>query len=77
MAQENAFREYQEYLERNHAMFILIGGMLAAVAIFFMLFIEEGGLETGIILVCRRSAAVHCFPDYTGDPTETSARGTA
>ncbi len=50
MAQESAYREFAEYKERNQALFILIGGMLAAVAIFFLLFIEEGGLETGIIL---------------------------
>lgn len=50
MAQESAYREFAEYKERNQALFILIGGMLAAVAIFFLLFIEEGGLETGLIL---------------------------
>jgi hypothetical protein len=50
-ARQSALREYAEYQDRNHAMFILIGGMLGAVAIFFVLFIEEGGLETGGILI--------------------------
>jgi hypothetical protein len=50
MAHESAYQEYADYQARNKALFFLIGGMLAAVAIFFILFIEEGGLETGIIL---------------------------
>jgi hypothetical protein len=50
-ARQNALREYAEYQDQNRALFILIGGMLAAVAVFFMLFIEEGGLETGAVLI--------------------------
>jgi hypothetical protein len=50
IAQESAYREFADYQARNKALFFLIGGMLAVVAIFFILFIEEGGLETGIIL---------------------------
>jgi hypothetical protein len=44
-------REYQDYRERNHVMFILIGGMLVLVALFFLIFVSEGGLETGIFLL--------------------------
>ena len=51
MAQESAHREYGEYLERNRAMFILIGGMLAGYAMIFIIFVEEGGLITGIFLL--------------------------
>ncbi len=50
-ARQNALREYSDYQDQNRALFILIGGMLGAVAVFFMLFIEEGGLETGVILI--------------------------
>lgn len=49
-ARQNALREYSDYQDQNRALFILIGGMLGAVAVFFMLFIEEGGLETGGVL---------------------------
>lgn len=44
-------REYQDFRERNRAMFIVIGGMLAVVALFFIVFVEDGGLETGLILL--------------------------
>ncbi len=50
-ARQNALREYSDYQDQNRALFILIGGMLGAVAVFFMLFIEEGGLETGVFLI--------------------------
>lgn len=49
--QETIEREYQEFRERNHAMFIVIGGMLGFVALFFILFMGEGGLETGLVLL--------------------------
>jgi hypothetical protein len=51
IARQSALREYAEYQKRNHALFILVGGMLGAVAIFFIIFIEEGGLETGVFLI--------------------------
>ncbi len=51
MAQESAHREYGEYLERNRAMFILIGGMLVVTALIFIIFVEEGGLITGVFLL--------------------------
>jgi hypothetical protein len=51
MVQETIEREYQEFRGRNHAMFIVIGGMLGLVALFFILFMGEGGLETGLVLL--------------------------
>lgn len=51
MARVSAEREYREYQERNRAMFIIIGGMLVVVALFFLIFVEEGGPETGLILL--------------------------
>jgi hypothetical protein len=51
MARASVEREYQEFKERNHAMFIIIGGMLAVVALFFLIFVQEGGLETAVILL--------------------------
>lgn len=51
MMQETREREYQEFRGRNYAMFILIGGMLGVVALFFILFMGEGGLETGLVLL--------------------------
>ena len=50
-ARQSALREYADYKERNHALFILIGGMSGVVALFFVLFIEEGGWETGGFLI--------------------------
>lgn len=51
MARASVEREYQEFLERNRAMFIIIGGMLIIVALFFLIVVEEGGLETGGFLI--------------------------
>ena len=51
MARESAQREYKEFLERNHAMFILIGGMLGVAALFLIIFVEDGGLITGVFLL--------------------------
>lgn len=51
MARASVEREYQEFQARNRAMFIIIGGMLAAVALFFLLFVGEGGPETGLFLL--------------------------
>lgn len=51
MAKESATREYTEYLERNRAMFLLIGGMLAVTALIFIIFVEDGGIVTGGFLL--------------------------
>ena len=51
MVRDNAQREYQEFLERNRAMFILIGGMLVVVSLVFIIFVEDGGLITGTFLL--------------------------
>jgi hypothetical protein len=50
-ARASVEREYGEYRERNKAMFIIIGGMLVLVAFFFMIFVGDGGLETGLFLI--------------------------
>ena len=51
MAKKSVDREYRDYQERNRAMFIVIGGMLVLVSLFFMIFMGEGGLQTGIVLL--------------------------
>ena len=51
MAKKSVEREYRDYQERNRAMFIIIGGMLVFVSLFFMIFMGEGGLQTGIVLL--------------------------
>lgn len=51
MARASAEREYGEFQERNRIMFFVIGGMLGAVALFFIFFIGDGGIETGIVLL--------------------------
>lgn len=50
-AEESARREYADYLERNRAMFIIIGGMLVIAALIMILFAGEDGLVTGIFLL--------------------------
>jgi hypothetical protein len=51
VARESVEREYREFRERNRAMFVVIGGMLIVVALFFLVFVEEGGAETALILL--------------------------
>jgi hypothetical protein len=51
MAQKSAYREHKEYIERNRAMLILIGGMLVVTALIFIIFVKEGGLITGVFLL--------------------------
>jgi hypothetical protein len=51
IARENAEREYHDFQERNRAMFVLIGGMLVVAALFFLIFVEDGGVETALILL--------------------------
>ena len=47
----NVEREFQDYQERNRAMFFVIGGMLVVVALFFLVFVGDGGPEVGIFLL--------------------------
>jgi len=49
-AERGREREFQEYKERNRALFLVIGGMLGAVALFFLVFVEDGGVETAAVL---------------------------
>ncbi len=51
MAKKSVEREYRNYQERNRAMFIIISGMFVLVSLFFMIFMGEGGLQTGIFLL--------------------------
>ena len=51
MARASVEREFREFQARNRAMFIIIGGMLAVVALVFLLFVGEGGPETGLFLL--------------------------
>lgn len=51
IARASVEREYREFQGRNRAMFIIIGGMLVAVALFFLIFVEDGGAETAFILL--------------------------
>jgi len=49
-ARRSAEREYHDYRERNSALFIIVGGMLGLVAVIFCIFVEDGGVETALIL---------------------------
>ncbi len=51
MMQESIEREYQEFQARNHVMFLVIGGMLGLVALFFLIFVSDGGFETALVLL--------------------------
>lgn len=51
MAQKSAEMEFQDYQERNRAMFIVIGGMLVLVSLFFLFFAGEDGHITAIFLL--------------------------
>ncbi|PKL69534.1 MAG: hypothetical protein CVV30_08245 [Methanomicrobiales archaeon HGW-Methanomicrobiales-1] len=51
VARVSVEREYGEFQERNRAVFFIVGGMLVIVALFFLIFVEDGGLETGIFLL--------------------------
>ena len=50
-ARTSVEREFEEYRARNRMLFILIGGMLAAVALFFLIAVEDGGVETALVLL--------------------------
>jgi hypothetical protein len=50
-AEQSAKREYADYQERNHAMFLVIGGMLAFAALIMMIFAGEDGRLTGAFLL--------------------------
>jgi hypothetical protein len=43
-------REYTEYRERNRALILIMGGMIVAVALFFLIFAGEGGVVTAAVL---------------------------
>ena len=66
-AERSAEREFREYRERNRALFLVVGGMLGAVALFFLIFVEEGGFETAVglfvilisIFIVSRIAPIH------------------
>jgi hypothetical protein len=49
-AQQAARREYRDFQERNHFLFILTGGMLGVAILFFLIFVNDGGIETAAIL---------------------------
>ncbi|MDO9326342.1 MAG: hypothetical protein Q7T80_15435 [Methanoregula sp.] len=51
IARASVEREYGEYRERNRIMFYIIGGMLGLVALFFLIFVGDGGPETALILL--------------------------
>lgn len=51
-AHMSAEREFCDFRQQNRAMFVVIGGMLAVVAFFFLVFVEEGGIETAAVLLC-------------------------
>mgnify|MGYP001766420854 FL=1 len=44
-------REYEEHKERNAALLIVIDGMMLLFALFFIIFVPEGGVETGLVLL--------------------------
>ena len=46
----SAEREFRDYRERNRALFLVVGGMLGAMALFFLIFVEDGGVETAMVL---------------------------
>lgn len=50
-AEQSARREYADYQERNHALFLVIGGMLALAALIMMIFAGEDGQLTGAFLL--------------------------
>ncbi|HOJ95361.1 MAG TPA: hypothetical protein PK024_00765 [Methanospirillum sp.] len=43
--------EYEEHTKRNTALLIMIDGMLLICALFFIVFVPDGGIETGIVLL--------------------------
>jgi hypothetical protein len=50
-AEQSARREYEDYQERNRAMFLVIGGMLVLAALVMMIFAGDDGLITGAFLL--------------------------
>ena len=44
-------REYEEHKNRNTALLIITDGMLIFLALFFIIFIQDGGFETGLTLL--------------------------
>ncbi|MEI7857744.1 MAG: hypothetical protein WCH85_09595 [Methanomicrobiales archaeon] len=51
IAHASVEREYLQYRERNRILFYIIGGMIGLVALFFLIFVGDGGPETALILL--------------------------
>jgi hypothetical protein len=51
MARASVERENREYQERTRAMVIVICGMLVVAVLLILIFVEEGGVETGLFLL--------------------------
>ena len=49
-AERSANREFREYQERNRGLFWVVGGMLGVVALVFLVFVGDGGVETAALL---------------------------
>lgn len=65
MALASMEREYREFHERNHGMFIIIGGMLVVAALVFLIFVEEGGCRDRPLPVFRCCVPVSGFKGNT------------
>jgi hypothetical protein len=50
-AEKSARREYDDYQERNRAMFIIIGGMLIVASFIMIILAGDGGIVTGLFLL--------------------------
>jgi hypothetical protein len=51
VAEQSARREYAEHLERNRAMFFVVGGMIVIASLIMITFAGDGGLITGAFLL--------------------------
>jgi hypothetical protein len=51
IARASVEKEYRDYRARNRIMFMVIGGMMVVAALFFLIFVDEGGPETGLLLL--------------------------
>jgi hypothetical protein len=50
-AEKSAKREYDDYRERNRAMFIIIGGLLVVASFILIIFAGDGGFVIGVFLL--------------------------
>jgi hypothetical protein len=70
--------EYDNYLERNRAMFFVVGGMLVVASIIMVIFAGEGGLTAGafllaftaILFIVSRAAPVLALKNALAAPKE-------